>query len=176
MRRIMIWWIRMNTRTPSAIFGRGEPMYWSCARYQRYMGWPVFVLGYAVTSPEIITALHTVKEPFAVNLTAQAAGIAALEDAAFLAETTKNNHEGRFFLYKQFERMGLFFLKSHANFVLVKIDTNAWEVQEKLLKRGVIVRPCSAYALPEYVRVSVGTAEQYSRFITVLRNVIKSVV
>ena len=78
-------------------------------------------LGYAVALPETLAPLNQVKEPFAVNLLAQAAGIAALEDEEFLAQTVQANRAGRLYLYGEFERLGLAFVESHANFVLVRV-------------------------------------------------------
>jgi histidinol-phosphate aminotransferase len=129
-------------------------------------------LGYAVAVPEVIAALHSVKEPFAVNQLAQAAGIAALDDMDFLHKSVKKNHAGRLYLYAQFERLAIFYLKSHANFVLAKIGPHAMTIQQKLLERGVIVRCCSAYDLPEFLRISVGNEQENIRLIETLEEVL----
>jgi len=129
-------------------------------------------LGYAVSTPETIAALHKVKEPFAVNLLAQVAGVAALEDTDFLNEVIEKNHAGRLFFYSQFERMGLFHLESHANFVLVKVGPDACDIQNKMLERGVIVRPCLAYGLPEFLRISVGNERDNIRLIETLEELL----
>ena len=76
-------------------------------------------------------------------------------------------------MYKQFERLDLFYLESHTNFILVHIGPHAREVQQELLKRGVIVRPCNGYDLPEFLRVTVGTLEQDARFVQTLEDVLK---
>lgn len=131
-------------------------------------------LGYAIAMPDILGPLQRVKEPFAVNLLAQAAGIAALEDKTFLQETVAANHAGREFLYAQFERLGLEYVKSHANFVLVEIGPDACEVQQRLLRKGIIVRPCNSYDLPEFLRVTVGTPEQDARFVAALEEVVRA--
>ena len=82
-------------------------------------------LGYAIAMPEILAPLQRVKEPFAVNLLAQAAGIAAMSDMAFLHKTVAANDAGRRFLYAEFQRLGLRYLESHANFILVEFGPDA---------------------------------------------------
>jgi histidinol-phosphate aminotransferase len=129
-------------------------------------------LGYAIALPEILAPLNRVKEPFAVSLLAQAAGIAALQDEAFLKESLAANRAGLRFLYAEFERLGLRYFESHTNFVLVEIGPRALEVQQRLLERGVIVRPCTAYDLPDFLRITVGTPAQNARLVGTLEGVL----
>ena len=136
--------------------------------YSKVYGIAGVRLGYGIASPSILAPLHQIRESFAVNLLAQAAGIAALEDTEFLQKSVEMNHAGRLYLYAQFERLGLRCLESHTNFVLVEIGPNAVKVQQALLKHGVIVRPCTGYDLPDWLRVTVGTPEQNARFIAEL--------
>jgi histidinol-phosphate aminotransferase len=102
-------------------------------------------------------------ESFPVNRLAQIAGIAALEDREFLEQTVAANRAGREYLYRMCDRLDLFYLPSHGNFVLVHIGPAAQTVFELLLRQGIIVRTCVAYDLPEFLRISVGTAEQNER-------------
>ncbi len=130
-------------------------------------------LGYGVAMPSVLAPMNRAKESFAVNLLAQAAGIAALEDHDFLLKTIEANHTSRLWLYEQFDRLGLSYVRSHTNFVLVEIGPRASEVQQELLKRGVIVRPCDGYDLCDFIRVTVGTPEQDARFIEALEVVLQ---
>lgn len=129
-------------------------------------------LGYALAAPEVLAALHRVKEPFAVNLLAQAAGVAALQDRAFLEASIAANHAGRLFLYAEFDRLGLRYLQSHANFVLVEFGPRAVAIQQRLLEQGVIVRPCLSYDLPDFLRITVGDRAQNTRLIDTLERVL----
>jgi histidinol-phosphate aminotransferase len=129
-------------------------------------------LGYALAAPEVLAPLNMIKEPFAVNLLAQAAGLAALEDGEFLKRSVETNRAERLFLYGEFERLGLSYVKSHTNFILVEIGPQAVTVFQKLLRRGVIVRPCTGYDLPDFLRITVGTREQNSRLIKELGSVL----
>jgi histidinol-phosphate aminotransferase len=129
-------------------------------------------LGYGIAVSESLAPLNRVKEPFSVNLLAQAAGIAALEDEAFLKKSVAANHEGRLFLYREFERLGLLCIKSHTNFVLVEIGPRAVAIQQRLFEKGVIVRPCAGYDLPNCLRITVGTPAQNARLIEVLEDIL----
>jgi histidinol-phosphate aminotransferase len=132
-------------------------------------------LGYGIAPPEILAPMHKVKEPFAVNLLAQAAGIAALEDRAFLERAVAANRAGLGFLYGELDRLGLHYLKSHGNFVLVEIGPHATDVHQKMLERGVIVRPCVNYDLPDFIRISVGDEAQNVRLIDALEEVLRNI-
>ena len=130
-------------------------------------------LGYAFAPPEILAPLNQVKEPFAVNLLAQVAGIAALEDEAFLERSVATNHAGRLALYEQFDRLGLPYIESHANFVLVEFGPQALAIQERLLEKGVIVRGCVNYDLCNFLRITVGSEAQNARLIAALEEVLE---
>lgn len=151
--------------------GRGNVMI--MRSFSKIYGMAGIRLGYAIAIPEILAQLNKIKEPFAVNLLAQAAGIAALKDMAFLKESVAANDAGRLFFYSEFDRLGLRYIESHANFVLVEIGPQAPAVQQRLLEKGVIVRPCTAYDLPGFLRITVGNQAQNIRLIEALGGVLK---
>ncbi|MFQ6099823.1 MAG: histidinol-phosphate transaminase [Anaerolineae bacterium] len=129
-------------------------------------------LGYAIAMPETLAPLNVAREPFAVNLLAQAAGIAALEDEEFVEKSVAANRAGLLFLYGEFDRLGLRYVKSHTNFVLVEIGPQATVVHQRLLEQGVIVRPCTGYDLPNFLRISVGDEVQNARLVEALERVL----
>jgi histidinol-phosphate aminotransferase len=129
-------------------------------------------IGYAMAQPELLAPLRACSESFPVNLLAQIAGEAALQDAEFLQQTVSLNRAGREFLSRELGLLGLSCAPSQTNFVLVHIGPQAKQVYQMLLERGIIVRPCTAYDLPEYLRITVGTAAQNARLIEALEGVI----
>jgi len=129
-------------------------------------------LGYAVADPEVLAPLLKVKEPFAVNRLAQAAGIAALEDDGFLEATIAATINGRQFICRGVQRLGLSCIPSHTNFILVRVGPRAGEVARRLLERGIIVRPCDLYGLPEFLRITVGTPKQNARLLSALEEIL----
>jgi histidinol-phosphate aminotransferase len=116
-------------------------------------------VGYALSQASVADLLNRVRQPFNVNVLAQAAAQAALSDREFLDKTYHLNRAGYLQLADAFGSMGLSFVPSHGNFVLVKVgedmDAGA-RVNQKLLKAGVIVRPVGNYGLPQYLRISIG--------------------
>jgi len=128
-------------------------------------------IGYGLTTPDIAEVLQKCRQPFNTNAIAQAGAIAGLADEEHRRRTREINDEGRAYLQQAFESMGLEFVPSHANFVLVKVgDGDA--VFQGMLQRGVIVRAVRGYKLPEWVRISVGTPEQNERCIATLKEVL----
>ena len=127
--------------------------------------------GYAVARPDLIRLLDQVRQPFNLNSLAQAAVIAAMDDDAHVARTLQVNAEGLDYLQSEFRRLELPFVESHANFVLVEVGDGR-AVYEKLLRKGIIVRPMNGYGYPGHLRVSVGLPEENRRFITALEEVL----
>ena len=125
-------------------------------------------VGYSISSEEIADYLNRIRQPFNVNLIAQEAAIAALSDADFLAESVKVNSDGLLQLEEGFRSLGLKFIKSHANFISVKVS-NSMELNQKLLEKGIIVRPVE---MNDYLRISVGTYAENAKFLEVLKEII----
>ncbi len=128
-------------------------------------------IGYGLTTPEIAKVLHKCRQPFNTNSIAQAGAIAGLGDDDHQQRTRDLNDEGLAYLQQSFSEMGLEYVPSFANFVLVKVgDGDA--VFAAMLRKGVIIRAMRAYKLPEWVRISVGTMPQNHRCVATLREVL----
>ena len=128
-------------------------------------------IGYAVAQPELTDLLNRIRQPFNVNSVAQAAAIAALADTDFLRRSAELNRSGKRQLTQAFERMGLEYVPSSGNFVLVRVgddDGAGARVNLALLKQGVIVRPVGNYNLPRWLRVTIGLPEENAAFIAAL--------
>ena len=130
-------------------------------------------VGFAMAQPVLTDLLNRVRQPFNVNSLAQAAAIAALNDKEFLAKSFAVNRDGKKQLQQGFEKLGLQFVPSYANFVLVKVG-DAARINLELLKRGVIVRPVAGDGLPEWLRVSIGLPHENQTFLDALTAVLKA--
>lgn len=130
-------------------------------------------VGYALCHPDVADLLNRVRQPFNVGSLALAAATAALEDSAFLASSRELNTQGLRQLADGFARLGLEYIASVANFISVRVG-NAAEVYQRLLRAGVIVRPIAGYALPEYLRVTVGLPAQNERFLGALQQSLRA--
>jgi histidinol-phosphate aminotransferase len=124
-------------------------------------------VGYALASADIADLMNRVRQPFNVNNLAIAAAIAALDDHLFVAESYELNRRGMEQLVAGLKRLGLEHIPSHGNFVTFKAGDGA-AVNQKLLKQGVIVRPIGGYGLPEWLRVTIGSEAENSRFLEAL--------
>jgi histidinol-phosphate aminotransferase len=127
-------------------------------------------VGYGVAQPSLIAAMNAVREPFNVNSLAQAAAVAALSDAAFLAKTRRAAAEGRKLLMAAFEQLRLRAVPSQTNFILIELGPRAQDVARALLARGVMIREMGAWKLSGYLRVTIGTPQENRRFIQALKS------
>ncbi|WP_062311079.1 histidinol-phosphate transaminase [Polynucleobacter sinensis] len=134
-------------------------------------------IGYGVAQPVLTDLLNRIRQPFNVNSLAQAAAIAALQDAEFLQQGYELNRAGFAQLTQAFDRLGLNYLPSAGNFVLVKVgedDGAGARINLELLKRGVIVRPVGNYGLPQWLRISIGLPQENDAFISALSDILTS--
>jgi histidinol-phosphate aminotransferase len=125
-------------------------------------------LGYGIGDPEFIAALEKVRQPFNINSLIQAGALAALYDNEHLRRTRHNNTEGLQYFIREFRHMNLEFIPSHANFILVKVG-DGQKIFEALQARGIITRPMGGYALPQYIRISIGSPAENARCMTALK-------
>lgn len=129
-------------------------------------------VGYGVAVPELVAMVSRTREPFNVNLLAQAAARAALDDTAHLERSRQVNAEGKQYLYGEFARMKLEYVPTQANFVFVNLGVDSREVFTRMLKKGVIIRTGDIFGLPTWMRVTIGTPEQNRRMIQALGEVL----
>lgn len=128
-------------------------------------------IGYGFAPPEIIGYLERVRQPFNVNSLAQAAALMALDDDEHVRRSREVNAEGLKYLYSELDKLSIEYVRSEANFFLIKVGDGKG-VYEALLKTGVIVRPMASYGLPEFIRVTVGLKLENERFIGALGEII----
>jgi len=129
-------------------------------------------VGYGVSNPNIIKYMETVRDPFNVNSLAQAGAIGALKDKEFLARSKRAVREGKRFLYSELKAMGVRYVPSVTNFILIEIGPKSGEAAERLLRKGVIVRNMKAWGLEKFIRVTVGKKAENKRFIRELKKII----
>lgn len=129
-------------------------------------------LGYGIATPELVSALEKIRQPFNANLLAQTAALAALDDGEHVRKTRANNFAGLEFFAKAFGKMKLEFVPSHANFILVRVG-DGQKVFDAMQKLGVITRPMGGYQLPEWIRISIGTRQENERCLQALKAALK---
>jgi len=128
-------------------------------------------LGYGIGHPDFIAELEKIRQPFNVNAIAQAGALAALDDAAHTEKTRRVNSRGLRFYARSFRKLKLEFVRSYANFILVRVG-DGQRVFADMQKLGVIIRPMGGYRLPEWVRISIGTTKENQRCLEALKTVL----
>lgn len=128
-------------------------------------------VGYAIANKALTNLFNRVRQPFNVNSLALKAAQVALSDTDYLDAGVKLNYEQMRVVTEGLNALGLSFIPSIGNFVCFKV-VDAASCYENLLKQGIIVRPVANYAMPDYLRVSIGTEEENQRFLVALKNAI----
>ncbi|SFB03146.1 histidinol-phosphate aminotransferase [Collimonas sp. OK607] len=132
-------------------------------------------IGFGIAQPVITDLLNRIRQPFNVNSLAQAAAVAALSDTAFLQRSAQLNRDGYKELTQTFDELGLEYVPSFGNFVMVKVgedEAAGARVNLALLKQGIIVRPVANYGLPQWLRVTIGLPNENAAFIDALKKLL----
>jgi len=140
--------------------------------YSKAYGLASLRLGYAVSSETICGLLNRIRQPFNVNSFALAAGIAALEDHAYLEQAIAVNQSGMRQLVESCQQFALDYIPSAGNFLTIDMAQNAMPIYEKLLRKGVIVRPVANYKMPNHLRVSIGLQHENQKYIDSLAQIL----
>ena len=127
-------------------------------------------IGFGIAHATVIQALLKLFLPFSVSTLSQAAALASLEEEKALAEIKRTNQEGRKYLYRELDNLGLAFVPTEANFILVNVG-QANRADQQLLRAGIIVRDMTPWNLPEHIRITISTPENNRRLVEVLRSV-----
>lgn len=132
--------------------------------------------GYGIASTEIVEYLNRVINPFDSNLFAQKSAVEALKDKEHLEYVVKNNRLQKEYLQKEFKKLGLNYIETQANFIMVDVNCDDKKLNEYLLKKGFIIRPGYLLGIPRFLRISIGLERENKEFMqhleTGLRNLI----
>ena len=129
-------------------------------------------VGYGITNPNVAEMLNRVRQPFNVNSYGLAAARASLLDDDFVRESVRMNDLGMKQLVSLARKLGLGFIPSRGNFLTFEFNQKGMEIYQRLLERGVIVRPLGGYGLPNHLRVSIGLTEENKQFCEALEAVL----
>ena len=129
-------------------------------------------IGYGITSSRIARYLDKFRDPFNVNALAQAAACAAMDDKEFVKKTLKLVKAERQFLCDSLDKMGLEYVKTVTNFMMINVKKDSTKVFEDMICKGVIIRDMKPWGYDTFIRVSVGTREENKIFIDMLKKVL----
>ncbi len=126
-------------------------------------------VGYALAKTEIVSILNRVKAPFNVTRIGQVAALASLENDDYKNRSVSLNRANKAKLLAGMRDMGLRVIPSQANFLLFFPKIAVAELNLRLLKEGVIIRPTAGFGIPEGMRVTVGLEEDNEFFLEKLK-------
>jgi histidinol-phosphate aminotransferase len=129
-------------------------------------------VGYGVADADAIALMNRIRQPFNVNALAQVAALAAFDDESHVMECVRMIEAGRHYLYDEFNALGIKYVPSRANFILVDVGHSASDVFQRLLKEGVIVRPLTPFGMESALRITIGTPQENRRLVKALRHVL----
>ena len=130
-------------------------------------------IGYALGREDLLDCLYQVRDPFPVHRLAQVAAVAALNDEDHAIKSIQLVYEGKRYLYKELDKMGVSYVPSQANFIFIDFEKDSEEVFQALLREGIIIRPGKIWDYPTFARVTIGRIEDNQRFIKALKKIFK---
>jgi histidinol-phosphate aminotransferase len=130
-------------------------------------------LGHGITQKTIAQNLMKMRISFNANRLAQVAGLAAIDDIQHVHDSIETNEAGKAFLYKEYDRLGLRYYPTFANFIFVDFDQDSRVIFEGLQRRGVIARTIKEYGFPNALRITIGTPDQNRRLIRAIEEVLQ---
>lgn len=130
-------------------------------------------VGYGMGHEYLINYVNKVKLPFEPNMLAQVAATAAIKDTEYLGGVLENNDEGMRYLTNEFEKLGWEYVPSCTNFIMLptKSADKVKQIHEGMLKRGVAIRPLTAFGLPHCFRITIGLPDENEACMKALREV-----
>lgn len=131
-------------------------------------------VGYGIAKPSLIATMNPVRQPFNCNLIGQAAARAALQDTDYVEKSRELNAAGKSFLYAEFDRLSLRYIRTEGNFIMVFVNQSGKDFSKTMMEKGVIVRAMDGYGFKDAIRVTIGRQQENERFIQVLTELIGS--
>lgn len=129
-------------------------------------------IGYGIAAPELTRFLNKIRQPFNVNLLAQIAASAALDDQVHVQQTLAAVADGLRYFYQELDRAGIPYIPTQANYLMIRVNTSGDAVYQAMLREGVIIRPLTSFGYPDYIRINMGTLEENKRCMAALQKIL----
>jgi histidinol-phosphate aminotransferase len=131
-------------------------------------------VGYTIANPALIDTVLRIKQPYNINVAAEIATLASLQDLPWLQERIDAMIRERDRMAGLLSEMpGVSLTPSQANFVLCHLETvPARDVHRRLLEQGILVRYFDTPLLRNHIRVSAGRPEQTDALVSALREIL----
>lgn len=132
-------------------------------------------VGFGIMAAEIASYLHRVRQPFNVNELAQVGALGAVQDEEHYQQTLAMTRDGIAWLSTEIGKLGCHVFATQTNFFLVDVACDCKDLYERMLHKGVIVRPMAAYGYDSYIRITVGIEAENSRLVKTLAEVLEDI-
>ncbi|MDF2503093.1 MULTISPECIES: histidinol-phosphate transaminase [Clostridium] len=142
--------------------------------FSKVYGLAALRIGYGIADKKLLGELNKIRLPINVNGLAQAAAIASLEDQNFRGACVSNNNKGKEFFYKEFDEIGLEYIPTETNFIMVNVEEDSVKISNKILKNGIAVRAGVEYNMPTWLRITIGKPEENKLVVEELKAAIKN--
>jgi histidinol-phosphate aminotransferase len=141
--------------------------------FSKLYGLASFRIGYGIGAVSILERINKVRSPLNVSFAAQQAASVSLEDEGFKQKVLDNNRKSLDLYYSELDGLGLNYVRSHGNFILIHVGIDGAVAESIFLRNGIVIRNASEFGLDGFIRVSVGTYEENEKVIAVLRKIIQ---
>lgn len=139
--------------------------------FSKLYGLASFRIGYGIGDPELIETINKVRSPLSVSFSAQKAAEVSLEDENFRKLVLDNNRKSLDLYYSELKRLGLNYVRSNGNFILIQVGADGKAVENVFMQHGIIIRNALEFGLDGWIRVSVGTFSENIKVIKVLEEI-----
>lgn len=137
--------------------------------FSKVYGLAALRIGYGIANKKLVGELNKIRLPINVNGLAQAAAVASLEDQNFRKACVSNNNIGKEFFYKEFDDIGLEYIPTETNFVMVNVREDSVKLSNRILEKGIAVRAGIEYNMPTWIRITIGKPEENKLLIEELK-------
>ncbi|MDR3171482.1 MAG: histidinol-phosphate transaminase [Treponema sp.] len=155
-------------KSRSIEFIQSFPNIISLRTFSKVYGLASLRIGYAIANPGLIDKLSRIRSPVNTNAIAQAAALAALKDEAFYSYVVSENEKGRQLYYATLERLGLPYLPSQCNFIMLDTGQDSEEIEYAFLKEGILIRGGKEFGMPTWIRITIGTEKENLKVLGIL--------
>lgn len=139
--------------------------------FSKLYGLASFRIGYGIGDPELIETINKVRSPLSVSLAAQKAAKVSLDDEDFKRLVLENNRKSLDLYYSELKRLGLKYVRSNGNFILIQVGMAGKAVEDIFMRNGIVIRNASEFGLEGWIRVSVGTFAENIKVMKVLEEI-----
>jgi histidinol-phosphate aminotransferase len=130
-------------------------------------------IGYLAGDLEVVNVIRRTGVVYSVNVLAQEAALAVLDDEGHIRRTRELVQTGKAFLSRELDRLGLPYISGEGYFVMIRLPISDSLAYRKLMARGVMVRTMTGFRFPNYIRVTISGREALEALVAALEEILE---